>query len=539
MKRTFWKKTLATTLAGIIAGAPGMTREAAAGWPAPMPHSAGGHFAPSPAMARPMSAPLHSGGYRPPVSPIPTRPTNKPHLATLTPVAHWPATPKTSTPLKPVSLREPVVPRPAGKPGQAQHKPVKPSPASPLLPGTAGSSRNQSAGQPSASTPRRDEPNTGKHRQQPISSAPKQSQPDTTGVKPHGSSGSTTPRPNLPGSKGNRPTHSPTPAGGKGNPPPAQHTLQTSKSGHKDAGKFLAGLGIGVAVGVLAEVLTHPHPGSTQVIVIPGGGSSSPLGGSDPGYPGYLPGNGGDPSGGNDLGGGDDVGQGSFSGGEYQAGDQGSGGFGADTSSAAYGSGLSHTDDLDTNATAGAATPSVVEPDTAEMPATVDAGTTGTDDFDAESTTDAGYVQQGEDAFRDRNYALAAACWRQAVAEQPQIPAIGLLLGQALFATGDFGGAARANYEAMKQLPTKQWGLVVKNYRKLYAEGAAGDYAAQLRSLEAAVQKQPEWSAARFLLGYHYGFAGRNADATRHLDLIPERTTAYPVCRQLRDLVAR
>ena len=91
-----------------------------------------------------------------------------------------------------------------------------------------------------------------------------------------------------------------------------------------------------------------------------------------------------------------------------------------------------------------------------------------------------------------------------------------MLMGQALFASGQYDEAAGATAMAMNALPQDKWGAVVENFRQLY--GNADDYTTQLRALETARDAKPDSPALHFLLGFQYAFLGHKEAAMRELD---------------------
>ena len=139
------------------------------------------------------------------------------------------------------------------------------------------------------------------------------------------------------------------------------------------------------------------------------------------------------------------------------------------------------------------------------------------------------FEEAGERAFKEGRYQDAVYNWRHAALDQEQNGALVLLLGQALFASGQYQDAAGATEAGMAQLPPDQWGVVVKNYEDLYSSRQA--YTDQLRTLEAARKAKPDDPALRFLLGYHYFYLGYPSEAQQEL----ERAMAL----QPKDLVAK
>jgi tetratricopeptide (TPR) repeat protein len=143
------------------------------------------------------------------------------------------------------------------------------------------------------------------------------------------------------------------------------------------------------------------------------------------------------------------------------------------------------------------------------------------------------FADAGETAFRAGDYRGAVYAWRHAVLDDPQNPVLVMLLGQALFATGQFDEAAGATQAAMHVLPKDQWGVVVVNFRELY--GNVPDYTTQLRALETAVAEKPDNPALRFLAGFHYAYLGYPQLAIDQLEKGLKAEPRDEMAKQLRD----
>ncbi len=143
------------------------------------------------------------------------------------------------------------------------------------------------------------------------------------------------------------------------------------------------------------------------------------------------------------------------------------------------------------------------------------------------------FADAGETAFRSGDYQGAVYAWRHAVLDDPQNPVLVMLLGQALFATGQFDEAAGATQAAMHVLPKDQWGVVVVNFRELY--GSVPDYTTQLRALETAVAEKPTNPALRFLAGFHYAYLGYPQLGIDQLDKGLKAEPRDEMAKQLRD----
>lgn len=144
-----------------------------------------------------------------------------------------------------------------------------------------------------------------------------------------------------------------------------------------------------------------------------------------------------------------------------------------------------------------------------------------------------GFADKGESAFKAGDYKGAVYVWRHAVIDDPKNPVVLMMLGQALFATGQFDEAAGATQSAMQMLPKDQWGVVANNYKELY--GSVQDYTDQLRVLEKGVADKPDDPAQRFLLGFHYAYLGYPQQAVDQLDKVLKIAPTDESAKQLRD----
>jgi tetratricopeptide (TPR) repeat protein len=146
------------------------------------------------------------------------------------------------------------------------------------------------------------------------------------------------------------------------------------------------------------------------------------------------------------------------------------------------------------------------------------------------------FAEKGENDFKAGNYKAAAYAWRHAAVDDPKNGVLMMMLGQALFAAGQYDEAAGATQAAMQLLPEDQWGVVVKNFRELY--GRQGDYTTQLRALEKDVKTNADNPATRFLLGFHYGYLGYPSHAVKQLDKTLTLAPADPIAKKLREAMA-
>jgi hypothetical protein len=133
----------------------------------------------------------------------------------------------------------------------------------------------------------------------------------------------------------------------------------------------------------------------------------------------------------------------------------------------------------------------------------------------AQSSEGMTYLRRAEQAFRAGRYDEAVRWANHAAVELPQNGRLFLLLGQALFAIGQYGPAAGAIHQGMTVADPDEWGYVVKNFRTYYGNG--NDYTTQLRALEKFAAEHPDAAYGHFLLGYHYGFLGYPKEAQQQL----------------------
>ena len=111
-----------------------------------------------------------------------------------------------------------------------------------------------------------------------------------------------------------------------------------------------------------------------------------------------------------------------------------------------------------------------------------------------------------------------------------------MLLAQSLFAQGAYNQAAAATELGMSLLPPDQWGVVVKNYKELYPSN--GVYTQQLRTLEAAGNKNPDDPATRFLLGFHYHYLGYPAQGEKQMEKAVQLVPKDEFAKRLLDSMA-
>lgn len=155
---------------------------------------------------------------------------------------------------------------------------------------------------------------------------------------------------------------------------------------------------------------------------------------------------------------------------------------------------------------------------------------------EAELARAADFIEQGEEAMKAGKFREALSHWQHALVETPQNGGAILLVSQALFALGQYNDAAGAVQMGMQLLPEEDWGMVVKNFAQLYAD--PGEYAQQLKALEAARAAKADDPALRFLSGYQYGFLGHRDQAVRELDKALQLQPQDQGAKKLREMFA-
>ncbi len=112
------------------------------------------------------------------------------------------------------------------------------------------------------------------------------------------------------------------------------------------------------------------------------------------------------------------------------------------------------------------------------------------------------FYTQALAAFRMGDYREASRLAGHAAIDQPQNAKVHLLLSLALFATGDYPGAATEAHAVAALEPVPDWNTVYGIYQNVDA------YTRDLRTLEAYVRQHPKAPDARFLLGFQYMIDG-------------------------------
>ncbi len=148
----------------------------------------------------------------------------------------------------------------------------------------------------------------------------------------------------------------------------------------------------------------------------------------------------------------------------------------------------------------------------------------------------ASFNDQGDRAFHARDYVTALRDWQHAGVDDPGNGGLAMKLALAMFAAGKYPQAAGTTQHALSLLPQERWGEAFRDYKTLYA--SPNDYSDQLKSLAKASAAKPNDPALRFLLGFHYGYSGRVADAARELDKLVQLEPKDQLGRKLRDILA-
>ena len=137
---------------------------------------------------------------------------------------------------------------------------------------------------------------------------------------------------------------------------------------------------------------------------------------------------------------------------------------------------------------------------------------------------------------RPGDYAGSGQSWRHAIVDDPNNATLFLMMSQALFASGNYDESAGALQMGLMQMPEEQWGVVVENYKELYAPN--DDYANQVKALEKSAKEKPDDPARQVLLGYHYGYLGYPVQAVVKLNRTMELAPQDMMAQKLREVMA-
>ena len=147
------------------------------------------------------------------------------------------------------------------------------------------------------------------------------------------------------------------------------------------------------------------------------------------------------------------------------------------------------------------------------------------------------YVNDAQLAFRRAEYDEALRSLHHAMIEMPRNGKVHLITSQALFAVGDYAGAAEGLRHAMALLDTEHWGWVVENYPRFYANG---DYVKQMNELSAHLKEHLGDGDAFLVRGYHWANLGHEKAARKDyahaVAAAPEDLAASQLAAQLTDV---
>lgn len=129
--------------------------------------------------------------------------------------------------------------------------------------------------------------------------------------------------------------------------------------------------------------------------------------------------------------------------------------------------------------------------------------------------------------FQSRNYRKALERCDSALRVLPSDPVIHEVRALALFALGEYREAAAILNALLATSPGMDW----TSMSQIYADSR--EYTRHLASLERHVKRQPEDSAARFLLAYHYLVTGETNSAIEALRQVIAREPSDRTSRQL------
>lgn len=126
------------------------------------------------------------------------------------------------------------------------------------------------------------------------------------------------------------------------------------------------------------------------------------------------------------------------------------------------------------------------------------------------------YFANAQNAFQQGDYANAVKLASHAAVENPQDSNVHQFIGMALFAMGDYPGAASAYHLTLSMGAPWTWSAVSQLY------GRPDDYTTQLRALEKQVAEKADDPATQFVLAYQYVLLGHDDNARRHLARVME-----------------
>ena len=141
------------------------------------------------------------------------------------------------------------------------------------------------------------------------------------------------------------------------------------------------------------------------------------------------------------------------------------------------------------------------------------------------------YYNEGRAAFARGDYRNAFRLAEHSAVEAPQNAKVHELTSLALFASGEYRGAATEAHAALALGAPSDWPHLFAYYND------ADRYSGQLRKLEKTVSDVPTSAPGHFLLGYHYLMTGAKDEAKQHFaqaaKLTPNDKLAQHVLKQL------
>lgn len=141
-------------------------------------------------------------------------------------------------------------------------------------------------------------------------------------------------------------------------------------------------------------------------------------------------------------------------------------------------------------------------------------------------------LQSAVAAFQQNDYDQALDIVNKGIAQSPNDAVLHEFRALVLFAKADYQQAAATIHSVLAVGPGWNWETI----RNIYPNVAT--YTTQLRSLESVTKQNPQDSASRFLLAYHYMVGGHQEDAARKLDdvvkLTPNDRVAVDLLQMLR-----
>jgi hypothetical protein len=141
------------------------------------------------------------------------------------------------------------------------------------------------------------------------------------------------------------------------------------------------------------------------------------------------------------------------------------------------------------------------------------------------------FYNEARAAFNRGDYRSALRLAGHSGVESPQNAKVHELTSLALFASGEYRGAATEAHAALALGPPSDWSSLYGYYND------AGRYTEQLRKLEKTVTDVPTSAPGHFLLGYHYLMTGAKGEAKEHIaqaaKLTPNDKLAQHILKQL------